>query len=176
MPLDIYKIFDISWKIMYIYNIRFLKEKNMNIQEYITNRLDPQIAWYDKKSLLCQKRYKLIQIVEIILAAIIPLLSGYCNTLLISIIVGIFGIIITILESLTKLFKYHENWIQYRTTCELLKYQKYVFLTKSSPYNTTNETVENMFVKNIEQIISSENNQWKSIHVNINNTSNKEKN
>ena len=58
----------------------------------------------------------------------------------------------------------------------LLKYQKYVFLTKSSPYNTTNETVENMFVKNIEQIISSENNQWKSIHVNINNTSNKEKN
>ena len=30
MPLDIYKIFDISWKIMYIYNIRFLKEKNMN--------------------------------------------------------------------------------------------------------------------------------------------------
>ena len=49
------------------------------------------------------------------------------------------------------------------------------FLTKSSPYNTTNETVENMFVKNIEQIISSENNQWKSIHVNINNTSNKEK-
>lgn len=148
----------------------------MNIQEYITNRLDPQIAWYDKKSLLCQKRYKLIQIVEIILAAIIPLLSGYCNTFLISIIVGIFGIIITILESLTKIFNYHENWIQYRTTCELLKYQKYVFLTKSSPYNTTNETVENMFVKNIEQIISSENNQWKSIHVNINNTSNKEKN
>jgi len=40
LPLDIYKIFDISWKIMYIYNIRFLKEKNMNIQEYITNRLD----------------------------------------------------------------------------------------------------------------------------------------
>ncbi|MGN1481050.1 DUF4231 domain-containing protein [Porcipelethomonas sp.] len=147
----------------------------MDIHEYIEERLDPQIKWYDEKSISCQKSYKLIQIVEIILAATIPLLSGYCNIFLISIIVGILGIIITILESLAKLFKYHENWIQYRTTCELLKYQKYIFLTGASPYNKADETVENIFVKNIEQIISSENNQWKSTHIKINRSSDERK-
>lgn len=147
----------------------------MNIHEYISTRLDTQIEWYDGKSISCQKRYKLIQIIEIILAATIPLLSGYCNITIVSIAVGIIGIIITILESLTKLLKYHENWIQYRTTCELLKYQKYIFLTKTAPYNTTEETVENMFIKNIEQIISSENNQWKSYNIKVNNSTNKEK-
>ena len=147
----------------------------MNIHEYIANRLDPQIKWYDDTSLHCQKRYKLIQISEIILASVIPLLSGYCDMLWISIIVGIIGSIITVLESLAKLLRYHENWIQYRSTCELLKFQKYIFLTGSFPYNTTDETIENMFVKNIEQIISSENNQWKSTNTKNYNMSNKNK-
>lgn len=137
----------------------------MDIQEYISTRLDPEIKWYSKKSQHCQKMYKGFQITEIILASFIPLLSAYAETYtIIAIMVGIFGAIIAIIESVTKLYKYHENWIQYRTTCELLKYQKYLFLTNSYPYNDTEETKENIFIKNIENIISSENNQWKTLH------------
>ncbi len=137
----------------------------MDIKEYLDERVDDQIKWYSNKSQKAQKTYKCIQTIEIILAAIIPLLSGYTTVhISIPIIIGAFGIVITILESLAKLNKYHENWIQYRSTCELLKYQKYLFLTHSAPYNNENETVENLFVRNIEQIISSENNQWKNIN------------
>lgn len=74
------------------------------------------------------------------------------------------GAIIAIIESVTKLFKWHENWIEYRTTCELLRYQKYLYLTKSAPYNVEPETIDNIFVRNIENIISSENNKWKNIN------------
>ena len=74
------------------------------------------------------------------------------------------GAIIAIIESITKLFKWHENWIEYRTTCELLRYQKHLYLTKSAPYNTEPETIDNIFVRNIENIISSENNKWKNIN------------
>ena len=136
----------------------------MDIDRYIKERVDDQIAWYDKKSIHCQKRYKRIQFWEIIFAACIPLLAGYSSKhVIIPVIVGILGVVITILESITKLYKYHENWIQYRSTCELLRYQKNLYLTGSSPYNLSGDTLENIFVKNIEQIISSENNQWKSI-------------
>ena len=141
----------------------------MDVKEYIKERLDPQIEWYSKKSKHCQKLYKTIQIIEIILAATIPLLSGYSDILLISIIIGILGIIITILESIAKLNKYHEYWIQYRSTCEILKYQKHIYLTSSAPYNKEDESVDNLFVRNIEQIISSEKNQWKSINTKTNN-------
>ena len=140
---------------------RFCK---MDINEYIKTRVDNQIDWYDKKSLHCQKCYKRIQFWEIIFAASIPLLSGYSTRcFIIPIVIGVLGVIITILESITKLYKYHENWIQYRSTCELLRYQKNLYLTGSSPYNNTDDTIDNLFVRNIEQIISSENNQWKML-------------
>jgi hypothetical protein len=138
----------------------------MNIEEYISTRVDEQINWYDKNSTKCQSRYKRLQVIEIVLAATIPLLSGYAfRYFWVPIIIGVLGVIITIIESITKLSKYHENWIAYRSTCELLKYQKYLFITKSYPYNTEPESMENFFIKNIEQIISSENNQWKTMHV-----------
>lgn len=134
----------------------------MDIDTYINQRVEPEIKWYSKKSSQCQRRYKLFQIIEIILAALIPLLSSYTDQYTImAFVVGLFGASIAIIESITKLYKYHENWIQYRTTCELLKYQKYLYLTSSYPYNDKEETKENIFVKNIESIISSENNQWK---------------
>ena len=137
----------------------------MNLNEYIVKRVDDQINWYDKKSQEAQKWYKLLQIIEIILASLIPLLSGYtssCKKL--SIIIGLFGAIIAIIESVSKLYKFHENWIQYRSTCEMLRYQKHLYITGSAPYNKEDETIENIFIRNIENIISSENNQWKNIN------------
>lgn len=137
----------------------------MNINQYIEKRVDNQIDWYDKKSQKAQKWYKRLQVIEILLATSIPLLSGYtASHEMIAFIIGLFGAVIAIIESITKLNKYHENWIQYRTTCEMLRFQKHLFLTGSSPYNKENETVENVFVRNIENIISSENNQWKNIN------------
>lgn len=137
----------------------------MDINEYISTRLDPQIEWYDKKSVEAQRRYKQFQVAEIILAAFIPLLSGYtssCN--LIPIIIGFLGAIIVIIESITKLYKYHENWIQYRSTCEMLLYQKHLYLTQSFPYNPNDEIIDNIFIKNVEEIMSAENRHWKSIN------------
>lgn len=147
----------------------------MDIDIYIQTRVDEQILWYDTKSQYAQQRYKQLQILEIILAAFIPLLAGYSSNTYIAVTIGTFGSLIAIIEAITKLNKYHENWIQYRSTCELLRYQKHLFLTGSYPYNKTDETIENIFVKNIENIISSENNQWKNINT-VGNESNSENN
>lgn len=51
----------------------------MNIDEYIDQRLDAQIKWYSEKSSHAQKMYKRSQIIEIVLASSIPLLSGYTS-------------------------------------------------------------------------------------------------
>lgn len=141
------------------------KEETLNIAEYMKTRVDNQIDWYDKKAVKCQRWYKLFQAIEIFVAASIPVLSGYASKYdAIPLIIGIEGAIITIVESITRLYKFHENWIEYRTTCELLRYQKHLYLTGSAPYNTEPESVENIFVRNIENIISSENNKWKAVN------------
>lgn len=134
----------------------------MDIQEYMQTRVDAEIQWYNKRSNYCQRMYKGFQIAEIVLAALIPLLSAYSEkSYMVAFTIGSFGAVIATIESIGKLFKYHEYWVQYRTTCELLKHQKYLFLTQSPPYSPHDRTAENIFVKNIETIISSENNQWK---------------
>lgn len=146
----------------------------LDIQEYIEKRVDDQIKWHDEKSKKAQKYYKTFQIIEIVLATMIPLLAGYTSSYKqASFIVGLLGAVIAVIESVTKLYKFHENWIQYRTTCEMLKYQKHLYLTGSAPYNNEDETVDNVFVRTIENIISSENNQWKLINTDVEEANNK---
>ena len=45
--------------------------------EYLEQRLDDQINWYDKKSSANQSACKRLRLIEIIAAAAIPLLAGY---------------------------------------------------------------------------------------------------
>ena len=79
----------------------------MEIDEYIKSRVDNQINWYDQQSASCQRKYKLTQTIEIVLAALIPLLSAYSkDCILIALIVGALGAAIAIIESLTKLYKW----------------------------------------------------------------------
>lgn len=139
----------------------------LEIKDYIRDRVDDQIDWYDKKSKKAQNWYKGIQIVEIISAAAIPIIVPYVSTgNWASLVTAILGALIAVLESFCRLYKFHENWIQYRTTAELLKYHKYLYQTNSAPYNNQEETTENLFVRNIEAIISSENNTWKALNTN----------
>lgn len=138
---------------------------NMNIETYIRERVDDQINWYNKKSGDAQTNYKRWQIAEIIAAALIPVFAPFASSYCwVPIVIALLGAGISIIESITRLYKFHENWIEYRTTCELLKYHKHLYITKSAPYNDAEETVENLFVRNIETIISSENNNWKVLN------------
>ena len=49
----------------------------MNADDYIAQRLDDQIAWYDRKSMACQRWYKHLRVTEFVAAALIPFLAAY---------------------------------------------------------------------------------------------------
>jgi len=95
---------------------------------------------------------------EIVAAAIIPLLSGMNNLLYGNWIIGGLGMLIAISAATGSLFKYHENWIQYRATSEALKHEKYLFLGRSSPYDGDNAF--QVLVQRVELLISKENSNW----------------
>src|SRR5215469_4493893 len=99
----------------------------------IFGRLEDQIDWYDRKSRSAQRIFKRIKIVEIFAAAAIPFLAGlsYPHDKLVT---GALGVIITILEGLLHLNQYQQNWSSYRSTCETLKHEKFVYLAHAGPY------------------------------------------
>lgn len=137
----------------------------MDEKEYIKNRLEDQIDWYDKKSSKSQKNFKRLQLILILSAAAIPLLSGYLGQVgtsdYLPYIIGTLGFLVAIITAILSLYKFQENWTAYRTTCESLQHEKYLYLTKTNPYNGKNAF--NLLVQRVEMLISKENSSWAEI-------------
>jgi hypothetical protein len=127
----------------------------------IFERLEDQIAWYDRKSLANQRKYKRIKVAEIVAAAAIPFLSSV-KLSYITMVTGGLGVVITILEGLLHLNQYQENWIAYRSTCESLKHEKYTYLGKASPYTNVADP-HALLAERIESLVSQEHAKWASV-------------
>ncbi|SEL76890.1 Protein of unknown function [Colwellia chukchiensis] len=133
----------------------------MDENEYLSKRIDAQIQWYDRKSQHAQRIFKALRGFEIVAAASIPLLTATAEPLdntVTLFVVGIIGVLIVITSAITSLNQYQENWIEYRTTCETLKHEKYLFATKTSPYHGQDAFPK--FVQRAEGLISKENSNW----------------
>ncbi|MCD6099158.1 MAG: DUF4231 domain-containing protein [Candidatus Marinimicrobia bacterium] len=132
----------------------------MNEEEYIKQRLEDQIKWYDEKSIKNKKYYNLFRTLEIIMAGAIPFVVGFisCNIQLIKFVVGLLGVGVAVISGMQSLFKFHENWIEYRTTCESLKHEKYLYLSRCEPYDDESRFCR--LVDRVENLISKEHSQW----------------
>ncbi len=131
----------------------------MNEKEYLEDRLENQISWYSRESKSNQFWFKMLRLVEIVAAASIPFITGMADSICYSEwIIGFLAIGIAIAAASSALFKLQENWIQYRTTCEQLKHEKYLYLTKAQPYNSDNCLAT--LVQRVEGLISKENSGW----------------
>ncbi|AHF97551.1 hypothetical protein DESACE_08930 [Desulfurella acetivorans A63] len=128
-----------------------MTQENPTIQ-----RLEDQIDWYDRKSNINQKFFHWLKIIEIIIAAFIPFLSGVSAP---AILTGSAGVLIVVLEGLQHLFQFQHNWITYRSTCENLKHEKYLWLAKSGPYADA-ENPDVLLADRIESLISQEHAKW----------------
>ncbi len=123
-------------------------------------RLEDQIAWYDRKSQRAQAWFKRLKIVQLVTAGIIPFLatfsipySGQATAFL--------GLVILIVEGLQQLNQYQTNWISYRSTCEALQHEKYLFLAGAGPYLKAEEPLP-LLADRVEGLISQEHAKWLS--------------
>ena len=131
----------------------------MNEETYLKERVDDQIGWYDKKSRQAQARYKALRGFEVIAAAAIPLLTGFAPAWFpVAPVVGVLGACIAVSASISSLNQYQQHWTAYRTTCETLQHEKYLYLTQAVPYQQ--QAAFQLFVQRIEGVISKEHSAW----------------
>jgi hypothetical protein len=128
------------------------------VPDPITQRLEEQITWYDCRSLRNQKSYKRIKVVEIVSAAVIPMVSAMHVTYAAT-ITGSLGVLITVLEGLLHLNQNQQNWTTFRSTCEALKHEKYIYLAKAPPYAGSDDA-HALLAERIESLVSQENARW----------------
>ena len=128
-------------------------------EEFIQSRVEDQIAWYNRRSLSAKKWFHGLRVAEIALASSIPFLVIFIDEIKSAkYIVGGVGVLIAILSGAIALFKLQENWVDYRTTAEGLKHHRYLFTTKTDPYDAAD--AYQVFVVNIEGLISAEHTTW----------------
>lgn len=131
----------------------------MDQEQYLQERVENQIKWYDDKSKSNQNWFKSLRLIEIISAAFIPFIVGSNESIPCgNVIVGFLGVVIAVCAGLAALNKYQENWLTYRTTCETLRHEKFLFMTNTRPYDTDDSF--DQFVTRVENAISKENTQW----------------
>ncbi len=132
---------------------------------YLKERYQDQVGWYDRKAATNQTLYRRLQWSVIILSATTPVLIEIDTDLLPSELFGRLALLtslsVAILTSALKTFKYQENWINYRTTCETLRKESYFYEAELGEYRDS-ESKESLFVDRVENLISRENTMWVS--------------
>ena len=131
----------------------------MDEAEYLKSRLDDQIAWYSNKSQAAQKAYKRLRTFEIVGAALVPFLAAYADeSVAVQVALGLLGVLLAVGAGLLSLSNYQERWLEYRTTCETLRHEKYLAVTRTDPYDGAEPF--KLLVQRVESLISKENSAW----------------
>jgi len=119
-------------------------------------RLEDQIDWYDRRSGRSQRFFKSLMIAEMICGAMVPLFAGLGARPLYT---GMLGVAIVLLQGIQQLNQYQHNWITYRSTCETLKHEKYLYLANAGPYANSSDPLQ-ILADRIEAEISQEHAKW----------------
>jgi hypothetical protein len=131
------------------------------VKEHVAwHRLTDQIEWYDRKSGSNQFWYKWIKLAQLVLAALIPVLS------IVEVpwwrwVTAVLGGLIVVLEGTQQLWQFNNLWISYRSTAEQLKHEKYLFLAFSGPYSGLNtDDALKRLSERVEEQVSTEHAKW----------------
>ena len=128
-------------------------------EDITIGRLEEQIEWYDRKSRYNQRSYKLLKGAEIVAAAFIPFSAGLRLSVFVT---GTLGVLVVLFEGVQSLNQYYANWIAYRTTCEALKHEKYLYSATAGPYSTASAP-HVLLAERVESLISQEHAKWVSV-------------
>ena len=132
--------------------------RSMTPELYLKDRVDDQLDWYEKKSASNKNWHFRLQLITLIAAALVPVISLSSSEWSIRILVALTGSTAAIEAGIVALYQFRDLWVDYRATAEQLKYEKYLFLTGSAPYSS--EDCFSLFVNRVETIIIHENRGW----------------
>jgi len=132
--------------------------------QYIERRLDDQIDWFNQKSAYNQKLYKRLKKTETACTIVLPVIGiipfadyGWNKIGLV-----VLGAIATYIRCWSNIETYYELWTKYRTACELLKKEKFLYQTHTGIYREE-DARDSVLVEQVERILAAENSQWNAI-------------
>ena len=123
------------------------------------DRLEDQIDWYSRKSKENQRFYKWLKLLEIAVAAALPVVAAVHSPVWVT---GGLAAVIVVLEGAQHLYQFQEHWITYRSTAEALKHERYLYLAEAAHYASGDR--HSQLAERLEGLISQEHAKWTASH------------
>ena len=134
-----------------------------SLDQYFDQRYQDQLKWYSNKTAHNKKWYRRYQIAIAALSGTVTVTvalgmqdqatSGWHIVSLVA------SAMVAALAGLQKAFRFHENWVEYRTTAEQLKKEGYYYEFRCGDYSAA-ESADRLFVERVESLISRQNTLW----------------
>jgi hypothetical protein len=125
---------------------------------HAVERLEDQLAWYDRESTHHKNWFQRLKVLQIVIAAAIPVAAGTGASAWIT---GSLGALVVVFEGLQQLFQFQQNWVGYRSTAESLKHEKYLHRSRAGPYADAARP-DALLAERVEGLVSQEHSAWSS--------------
>lgn len=127
---------------------------------YLSSRVDEQLGWLERASKANKQGFMRLRIFEIVLGTGITIFSPYASAVSWGpLAIALAGGGIALSGSLLALNRNQENWVRYRGLDEALKREKYLYLTRTPPYQDE-ATAFHTFVTTMEALMLEERMGW----------------
>lgn len=134
--------------------------------DYLQRRLEVQLQWHSARATWNKRRFYFAEITTLLAGAAIPVVNLWITGSNLSrVLSGILGGVIVVAAGIGKLFKFQENWLQFRTLAEALEREAEYYKTGVADYAAADEAGRNrLLVERVENILAGSVSQFVATH------------
>ncbi|WP_406133862.1 DUF4231 domain-containing protein [Streptomyces zaomyceticus] len=129
----------------------------MTPQRYIETRLSQYQEWYDTKATRMKAMHLRMRTVSVVGGALVPVFVNL-DLAFARVTATVLSVVVVAAVSLESVYRYREQWKNYRSTEQLLGHERVYFETKVGPYhNLPKRQAFSTLVARVEKAIANEN-------------------
>ena len=135
--------------------------------DYPERRLKSQRDWHSRAARWNKHRFYFMEIATLLAGAAIPVINLWIvqDAHLAGLLSAILGGIVVLAAGITRLFKFQENWLQYRALVDALDREQEHYRIGAGEYARVDEAGRSrLFVERIEGLLASTTSQYITTH------------
>lgn len=133
-----------------------------HFEEFYENFYKDQCEWYDEKAANNKNYFRVMKLIEIILAAALPVVAtifAVTADLMWRYPIVALAVLLIIIEGIEWNLNYQKKWMNYRTTAEGLRREEHMFKMGTGEYDGIDDP-EKLFAERVLALTSRENRYW----------------
>ncbi|MFE3142023.1 DUF4231 domain-containing protein [Streptomyces scopuliridis] len=126
-------------------------------QRYVSTRLNQYQSWYDRKAVRAKATHLRMRTISVVGGALVPVLVNI-DLPFAKVTATVLSLVVVASVSLESVYRYREQWKNYRSTEQLLGHERVYFETKVGPYSGLSDRESfTILVSRVEKAIANEN-------------------